>query len=138
MMTHDVEQLAGRDFCSQLMDLDNSAGIKSSFQIVPEERYPVPEGLLEEIRNRGFEINIHDLNHGGHLFSSREEFLRRAEGINGYARKYRARCFRSGALYRNPAWMGTLEFSYDMAFASDARLVSQCVGCGCLLTFSIG
>src|SRR5437899_1235987 len=43
IMTHDVEQLAGRNFCSQMMDLDDSAGIKSSFQIVPEERYPIPE-----------------------------------------------------------------------------------------------
>ena len=82
IMTHDVEHLAGRNFCSQLMDLDDSAGIKSSFEIVPEERYPVPDGFLEEIRHRGFEINIHDLNHDGRLFSSHEGFLRRAERIN--------------------------------------------------------
>jgi hypothetical protein len=138
IMTHDVEQLTGRNFCSQMMDLDDSAGIKSSFQIVPEERYPVPEGLLEEVRNRGFEINIHDLNHDGHLFSSREEFLRRAERINGYARKYRALGFRSGALYRNPAWMGTLEFSYDMSFPSVAHLDAQRGGCCSLMPFFIG
>src|SRR2546422_7785745 len=40
--SHDVEELAGRNFCSALMDLDEAAGIRSSFQIVPEERYPVP------------------------------------------------------------------------------------------------
>jgi hypothetical protein len=138
IMTHDVEQLAGRDFCSPMMDLDDSAGIKSSFQFVPEERYPVSEGLLDEIRNRGFEINIHDLNHDGHLFSSRREFLRRAERINGYARRYRARGFRSGALYRNPAWHGALEFSYDMSFPSVGHLDAQRGGCCSLTPFFIG
>ena len=138
IMTHDVEQLAGRNFCSQMMDLDDSAGIKSSFQIVPEERYPIPEGLLEEVRNRGFEVNIHDLNHDGHLFSSREEFLRRAERINRYARRYRALGFRSGALYRNPAWYGALEFSYDMSFPSVAHLDAQRGGCCSLMPFFIG
>ena len=117
-MSHDVERLAGRNFCSQLMDLDDPAGIKSSFQIVPEERYPVPEGFLEDIRNRGFEINIHDLNHDGQLFSSRGEFLRRAARINGYGRKYRALGFRSGGLYRNQDWYDALDFSYDMSVPS--------------------
>src|SRR3989449_2879387 len=138
VMNHDVEQLAGRNFCSQLMDLDDSAGIKSSFQIVPEERYAIPEGLLEEVRNRGFEISIHDLNHDGQLFSNREEFLRRAERINEYARRYRALGFRSGALYRNPAWYGALEFSYDMSFPSVAHLDAQRGGCCSLMPFFIG
>src|SRR3989454_303052 len=138
IMTHDVEQLAGRNFCSQMMDLDDSAGIKSSFQIVPEERYPIPEGLLEEVRNRGFEVNIHDLNHDGHLFSSREEFLRRAERINRYERRYRALGFRSGALYRNPAWYGALEVSYDMSFQCVAHLDAQRGGCCSLMPFFIG
>src|SRR5437867_1817894 len=40
IMTHDVETLSGRDCCSALMELDDSFGIKASFQIVPVERYP--------------------------------------------------------------------------------------------------
>ena len=39
MMTHDVETPAGLNFCPQLMDLNDSFGIKSSFQIIPEKRY---------------------------------------------------------------------------------------------------
>jgi hypothetical protein len=138
IMTHDVEQLAGRNFCSQLMDLDDSVGIKSSFQIVPEERYPVPEGFLEEIRNRGFEIGIQDLNHDGQLFSSRIEFLHRVEQINAYAREYRARGFRAGALYRNQAWYGALQFSYDMSVPSVAHLDPQRGGCCSLMPYFIG
>ena len=41
VVTHDVETELGRDFCSQLMDMDDDFGFKSSFQIVPERRYEV-------------------------------------------------------------------------------------------------
>src|SRR5256712_12842460 len=44
IMTHDVEQMAGRNFCSQMMDLDDSAGVKSSLPIPPEEHSPNPAG----------------------------------------------------------------------------------------------
>src|SRR5579883_3316614 len=42
IMTHDVETSSGRDFCPRLMDIDDSYGIKSSFQLIPAERYDVP------------------------------------------------------------------------------------------------
>ena len=35
MMTHDVEGQAGLDFCDELMDIDDSFGIKSAFQLIP-------------------------------------------------------------------------------------------------------
>jgi len=86
-MTHDVETVAGRDFCTSLMDIDDRYGIKSSFQIVPEARYAVTPEFLDEIRERGFEICVQDLNHDGRLFDHRREFLRRAETINEYAQQ---------------------------------------------------
>jgi hypothetical protein len=138
IMTHDVEELAGRDFCSQLMSLDESAGIPSSFQIVPEGRYPIPKSFLDEIRGRGFEVNIHDLNHDGRLFESRDEFLHRVGRINEYAAQFRARGFRSGALYRNQAWFDMLDFSYDMSVPSVAHLDPQRGGCCSAMPFFIG
>jgi hypothetical protein len=138
VMTHDVEHLAGRNFCSKLMDLDESAGIKASFQIVPEERYPVPETLLEEMRHRGFEINVHDLNHDGRLFSSREAFLRWVEHINAYGRQFGALGFRSGGLFRNQGWYSALKFSYDMSVPSVAHLEPQRGGCCSLMPFFLG
>ncbi|HZD86205.1 MAG TPA: hypothetical protein VE052_09855 [Gemmatimonadaceae bacterium] len=137
IMTHDVETRPGRDFCSHLMDLDNSAGIRSSFQIVPEERYTVSDSFLAEIRSRGFEINIHDLNHDGRLFASYDEFLRRARRINDHGKRYGAVGFRSGGLYRNPAWFSALEFSYDMSIPSTAHLDPQRGGCCSLMPFFI-
>jgi hypothetical protein len=138
IITHDVEALPGRDFCSRLMDLDDSAGIKSSFQIVPEQRYPVPTTFLDDIRERGFEVNVHDLNHDGQLFRSREGFLRRAEKINQYGQEFAALGFRSGAMYRNLEWLHALNFSYDLSVPNVAHLEPQRGGCCTVLPFFIG
>jgi hypothetical protein len=138
MMTHDVETSSGADFCPRLMDLNESFGITSSFQIVPEERYPVSETFLEKIQKRGFEINVHDLNHDGHLFSDRIKFALRAERINRYARRFGALGFRSAGLYRNVDWYDSLDFSYDMSVPNVAHLDPQRGGCCTVFPFFIG
>jgi len=138
IMTHDVETSVGRDFTSELMDLDESYGIKGSFQVIPEERYDVTAEYIEEIRRRGFEFNLHDLNHDGNLYREREEFLRRAATINGYARKYRAQGFRAGAMYRNLDWYDVFEFSYDMSLPNVAHLEPKRGGCCTVMPFFIG
>jgi len=138
IMTHDVESLRGRNFCSQLMDLDDKYGIKSSFQIVPEEQYSVPDAFLTEVRSRGFEINVHDLNHDGHLFRDRTRFLQRAVRINEYGRQYGATGFRSAVLYRNLHWYSALNFSYDMSVPSVGHLEAQQGGCCSVMPFFIG
>lgn len=129
MMTHDVETRAGVASCRKLMDLDDSFGIKSSFQFVPEDRYIVSSELLEEIRRRGFEVNVQDLNHDGNLFSNRDEFLRRAGRINEYLCRFGTKGFRSAILYRNAEWLGAIDASYDMSFPSVAHLEPQRGGC---------
>jgi hypothetical protein len=129
ILTHDIETEAGRDFCKQVMDFDDEAGIKASFQVVPEKRYTIPEGYLESIRERGFEVNIHGLDHSGNLFQGREEFLKRAKKINDYARQYGALGFRSPVLYRNIDWFQDLRFSYDMSVPNVGRLEPQRGGC---------
>jgi hypothetical protein len=137
-MTHDVETAQGRDFCSSLMDLNDSFGIKSSFQIVPEERYAVSEQFLRGIRERGFEVNVHDLNHDGNLFQEHNEFLRRAAQINSYAKSFGARGYRSGVLYRNLDWYDAFDFSYDMSVPSVGHLDPQQGGCCTTKPYFIG
>jgi hypothetical protein len=136
-MTHDVEEEAGRDFCPQLMDIDDSFGIKSSFQIVPEGRYLVSPEFLSGFRNRGFEVCVQDLNHDGRLFDEREEFLRRVAQINRYGTEYGARGYRSAVLYRNPEWYKDLDFSYDMSFPNVAHLDPQRGGCCTVMPYFI-
>jgi hypothetical protein len=138
IMTHDVETSAGRDFTSQLMDLDDSYGIKASFQVIPEKRYEVPNEYVCAIRSRGFEFNVHDLNHDGRLYWDREEFMRRAARINGYVRRYNAKGFRAGAMYRNQEWYDVFEFSYDMSVPNVAHLEPMRGGCCTVMPYFVG
>lgn len=137
-MTHDVETKAGRDYCADLMNVDDSFGIKATFGIVPEERYEVSATFLELIRNRGFDVAIQDLNHDGRLFDSKEEFLRRAKIINRYGRKYGAKGFRAAVLYRKPEWYDALEFAFDMSVPNVAHLDPQHGGCCTVMPYFIG
>jgi hypothetical protein len=138
IMTHDVEQRAGRDFCSELMDLDDAAGIKAAFQVVPEVRYGVDKDFLEMFRRRGFEVNVHDLNHDGSLFEDKVEFLRYAKRINQYAKEFGTRGFRAGSMYRNQEWHGALDISYDMSVPNVAHLEPQSGGCCTVMPYFIG
>jgi len=138
MMTHDVENAAGQHFCTELMDINDSFGVKASFQIVPEERYEVSSHLLQAIRDRGCEVGVQDLNHDGRLFDDRDEFRRRSALINRYGWEYGAKGFRAAVLYREPAWFSDLEFSYDMSIPNVAHLDPQRGGCCTVMPYFIG
>jgi hypothetical protein len=138
ILSHDVETDSGMRFCSRLMDIDDSFGMKGSFQVVPEDRYPVTPAFLQEIRRRGHEINVQDLNHDGRLFRERGEFLRRADAINRYARQFGARGFRAAVLYRNLEWYDRLDFEYDMSVPCVGHLEAQRGGCCTVFPYFIG
>ncbi len=137
-VTHDVETEKGKDFCAELMDIDDSFGLKAAIQVVPEERYEVPDAWIKTIRSRGFELNVQDLNHDGHLFRDRGEFVRRARRINEYARSYGAKGFRAAVLYRNLDWYDALDFSYDMSVPTVAHLDPQRGGCCTVMPYFVG
>lgn len=137
-MTHDVETERGRDFCTELMDMDDAFGMKASIQVVPEGSYKASESFIQEIRDRGFEVNIQDLNHDGHLYRNRKEFLRRTRKINKYGRDYNAKGFRAAVLYRNLDWYGALEFSFDMSVPNVGHLDPQRGGCCTVMPYFVG
>ncbi len=137
-ITHDVETAAGLRFCPPLMDLNDSFAIKSSFQIIPTGRYTVSADVLDEFRSRGFEINVHDWNHDGRLFSDRKTFCARVASINRAAEEYGAKGFRSGALYRNLDWYDDLDVAYDMSVPNVGHLDPQPGGCCTLMPYFIG
>lgn len=138
IITHDVESDDGKNFCPRLMDLDESFGFYSSFQIVPEDRYTVPDEFLQGIAGRGFEVNVHDLKHDGRLYAEYEEFQRRAKQINQYAHRFGAVGFRSGILYRNADWYDAYDFSYDMSIPNVGHLDPQRGGCCTVMPYFIG
>jgi len=139
IMTHDVEGEKGRDFCGTLMDLDEAYDIKASFQVVPLHRYDVSASYLDAFRRRGFEVNVHDLNHDGHLFSNQRLFNERAVHVNAYAREFQSRGFRAGVMYRRQDWFSALgAFSYDMSVPNVAHLEPQRGGCCTVTPYFIG
>ena len=138
MVTHDVEHQGGREFCGALMDLDHAHGIRSAFQVVPEGRYDGVLELVKTIRSRGFEVNVHDLNHDGNLFRDKRGFLSRVGRINQYASQFQSRGFRSGAMYREQDWYDALAFAYDMSVPNVAHLEPQRGGCCTVMPYFVG
>jgi hypothetical protein len=137
-MTHDVETDAGLKFRNDLMDINDSFQIKTSFQLIPDARYVVGEDELTSIKSRGFEVNVHDLKHDGHLFSSRKVFMESAPQINRFGTAFGSRGFRSAILYRNQEWFSELDFSYDMSVPNVGHLDPQRGGCCTVMPYFIG
>lgn len=115
VLTHDVETEEGQAFVESIAELEENFGFRSSFNFVPE-RYDVDHDLIENLRERGFEIGVHGLKHDGKLFSSRSQFDTRALKINSYLKAWKAVGFRSPLTLRNPEWMQTLDIEYDSSF----------------------
>jgi len=138
IITHDVETTAGRDFTFALLELDELYGFKAAYQVVPEKRYEVTETYIASIRDRGCEVNIHDLNHDGHLYKEHAEFSRRAVVINEYLRQYRSEGFRAGAMYRMQDWLEALDCKYDMSVPNVAHLEPMRGGCCTVMPYFIG
>jgi len=138
MMTHDVEGAGGEAFCQELMNVDVGYGIRSAFQIVPEVNRRARPNIIEEIRGRGFEVNLHDINHDGRLFEDRSTFLERIKRINRYTRELGCHGFRSGAMYREQSWFDAFEFAFDMSVPSVAHLEPQRGGCCTVMPYFVG
>jgi hypothetical protein len=115
VLTHDIETKDGQDFVRMVADLEESLGFRSSFNFIPE-RYNLDYELMQELRDRGFEIGVHGLKHDGKLFRSKTEFSRRVERINGYLKDFDAVGFRAPLMHRHPEWMQALEIEYDLSF----------------------
>jgi hypothetical protein len=137
-MTHDVETNSGLKFVEALMNINDGFDIKSSFQLIPGARYVVSEEDLSRIKERGFEVNVHDLKHDGHLFDDCETFHKSAKEINQAGVRFQSKGFRSAILYRNQEWFSALDFSYDMSVPNVGHLDPQRGGCCTVMPYFIG
>jgi peptidoglycan/xylan/chitin deacetylase (PgdA/CDA1 family) len=115
ILTHDIETAQGQAFVRKIADLEENLGFRSSFNFVLE-RYPLDFQLMDELRQRGFEIGCHGLKHDGRKFDSRQKFEQRAERINTLIKQYGISGFRSPLTHRNPQWMQSLKIEYDSSF----------------------
>jgi peptidoglycan/xylan/chitin deacetylase (PgdA/CDA1 family) len=137
VLTHDVETAEGQSRVRALADLDEEFGFRSSFNFVPE-RYRVDPSLLEELRERGFEVGVHGLRHDGRLFRSERAFSRRAGAINHHLRRLGAAGFRSPLTHRHPEWMQALDIEYDLSFFDTDPYEPMPGGTMSLWPFAIG
>jgi hypothetical protein len=113
VFTHDVESAEGISRVREVAGLEMQYGFRSSFNLIPEGPYGDPSELRAWLENNGFEVGVHDLNHDGHLYESREAFRRKAESINTYLEKWGAVGFRSGFMLRQLDWLHDLNVLYD-------------------------
>ena len=137
ILTHDVEHQTGYDRVLKLMEIEKQLGFVSSFNFVPERDYVVEKDLLLALKDNGFEYGVHGLNHDGKLFSSEEEFLKRAKKINCYLKDWGATGFRAPAMHHNLDWIGALDIEYDLSTFDTDPFEPQSDGVGTIFPFWI-
>ncbi len=112
VLTHDVETKHGFARIDRLAQLEEKAGVRSAWFIIPH-KYRIDDGLIRDLRSRGHEVAIHGYNHDGRLFTSRSLFHTRALRINTAVQRFPARGFRTPMVHRQLDWMQELDVEYD-------------------------
>lgn len=137
VLTHDVEGPEGVALSRDLAELEMSLGFRSSFNFIPEGTYRVSPELRTWLTSHGFEVGVHDLNHDGHLYSSRDGFSRKAQRINHYIKEWGASGFRAGFMLRNLQWVHQLDINYDASTFDTDPFEPQPDGEGTIFPFWI-
>jgi peptidoglycan/xylan/chitin deacetylase (PgdA/CDA1 family) len=137
VLTHDVETGDGLRRALELADLEQERGFRSSFNVVAGG-YPIDDGILRELVDRGFEIGLHGLHHDRSLFSSRAEFERQLPALVAAAERFGSDGFRSPATHRVLEWLPDLPALYDCTVPHADRYEPQPGGCCSLWPYSIG
>ena len=112
VLTHDVETIKGVERVTRVAELEKGLGFRSSFNFIAEE-YPVPHDLIKYLKDEGFEVGLHGLNHNGNLFESKKKFQKQAPRINQYLKDWGVTGFRTPIMYHNLDWMHDLNIEYD-------------------------
>lgn len=136
VLTHDIESELGVSLCLNILHEERMRGFRSGFYFVPE-LYNTPRQLRTLITDKGCEVGVHGLNHDGKLFSSEEEFNRRALKINKYLSEWKACGFRSPAMHHNLDWLSRLNIKYDLSTFDTDPFEPQPDGTGTIFPFRV-
>jgi peptidoglycan/xylan/chitin deacetylase (PgdA/CDA1 family) len=134
VLTHDVETAVGHDNVSRLREVEQRAGLRSSWNFVPE-RYPVDEQLLADLARDGFEIGVHGLHHDGRDLESLSTLRKRLPGMHEAAERWGATGFRAPATQRAWELIPELGFDYDSSYPDSDPYEPQRGGCCSWLPF---
>ena len=136
-LCHDVDTRRGYDNVLRLADLEESMGFRSLFSFVPEGYGEISLNLLDDLRNRGFDVAVHGLNHDGKLFRSRRDFLLQAQKINEYLEKWGTKGFTSPSMHHNLEWMGAMNIEYSISTFDTDPFEPQPDGVGTIFPFLV-
>jgi peptidoglycan/xylan/chitin deacetylase (PgdA/CDA1 family) len=115
VLTHDVETGVGYAHMDALCRIEEAAGYRSSFNLVPG-RYRVDDTDVEALKARGFEVGAHSMRHDGLEFSSREALDTWLPEMKVHAERWDAVGFRSPSTNRVWELMPLTGFDYDSSY----------------------
>lgn len=138
VLSHDVDTRRGYDHVLRLAELEESLGLRSQFNFVPERYGAIDAALLQELKRRGFGVGVHGLKHDGKLFSSRAVFEARAPRINAYLQLWETRGFTTPSMIRNHAWMLELNASYCVSTFDTDPFEPQSAGARTIFPYWVG
>ncbi len=112
VLSHDVDTQKGHDHVLDLLEIEKEIGFRSACNFVPE-RYNLSTELIEQVKNAGFEVNIHGLKHDGKLFTSKAIFNKRALKINRYIDEWKIDGFTAPSMICNLNWIHQLNITHS-------------------------
>ncbi len=115
VITHDVEGIEGLKKSHILMEIEESLGFKSMFNLVPY-KYKITNEFISSARKKGFDVGLHGIKHDGKLLWSYKGFKIRAKKANDLLRNFDLHGFRAPLTLRNPEWFQLLDIDFDMSF----------------------
>jgi hypothetical protein len=137
ILTHDVESAEGLHNAVRVADMEEERGFRSSFNIVGHW-YDIDWGIVDELRQRGFELGVHGVFHDRSLFSSRVEFERQQPMLREAAKRLEACGFHSPATHRVHDWIADLPIAYDCTVPLSDPYEPQPGGCCSPWPFFLG
>lgn len=112
ILTHDVESEGGLKNCHNIAALEESLGLRSSFNFVGKD-YHTPKDLRASLKNRGFEIGLHGLYHQKQPFRSKAVFEQQKPEIIRIIKDWDIAGFRSPSMFHNLDFIHELGVEYD-------------------------
>ena len=125
MLTHDIDSPEGLlNLVSLFLPIEEAAGARSASFVVPCA-WPLDEGLLADVRDRGHEIGVHGFDHSNRTpFAEAEERRRRLDAAVPFIRRYGTLGYRAPSLLRTRALLTDLRsrYAYDSSIPTSGGL----------------
>ncbi|HBR15122.1 MAG TPA: hypothetical protein DD723_06230 [Candidatus Omnitrophica bacterium] len=117
VLTHDIDTFLGFEWVEPMAEIEEVLGLRSSWNVVPRH-YPMDEGRLCRLMERGHEIGLHGIRHDNKEAFLSEQVLRgEFHQLKGFMEKFGIKGYRSPSWYRTKTMFKVLGefFRYDLS-----------------------